>query len=1526
MKKISILEAFDPYKEEFVPIKQAINQGLFNSSTYLYFNPLEKKHYSITEAEKNGFLRLAIDQRSEALIVERIKVSQLVSLVSARDPENKDRLVPINQAIYLGIIDTKAKEYVDSAQDKRIELGDAFDADLIQGNVVNEVTEKVTETLTEQKSPENIGLLKKIETHTYGMGDNDSMELIRVNGVFVFDRTKSVSINKMVKRNDDELMAGYISDINSCRILDSNSTSPIIDFNDALEKNLVIMPDSIIFEQNVLYVVDVNTGNKLDFEAACEIGLIDIKHKTFKDTKSNKSISLFEALAKNYIVMKDELNTNYNQSEIDNDDEYDDSHQITYLDLKSMFDPSSGIQVTIKKAIELAILSKNKLFYVDTMTGKKMSLYQAVEKGLAILKPEKVKHKVNEGYQYLIIYGVYNPVLNKEMTLSEAINAGFLDHSESEFHDPLTGKTMSLLDAYDKGYLKTRISETNDLELKSDTTEPDQSLTIRESDTMMTRQARIEQQNDIMSNSKLTNKSFSLSPKRNSIRTKFRSASAYDVKSTDKLSTLSRKSVVSKIMNKFLGKKSKYNQFNEYLIQESMKILDTESNQFYSLRDAIERHLLKPEDRIVDCQTKQDYSIVEAIQQGLIKFFHPLNNFEFKYDQSCAIFRNEFLLLVNYVIEPRSKRKIGLKSAFINQIIDKDKSVYYKNKAYDILKAIQKGYLSCEIIYLDMLNSIITSNLLKYYKNELEEKDKKNSPTSPLFSSSTIFTPRTSSTNKILPSKLDTSKSTNLDVRNRSIDVISNYQSECETKISEHKEKAGYRKVVNGSKSVLSDYDEIDDEPRLTSTMKSSSAYESLPDHELNLDQTDVSNISTKTEVDFDILKVLLYKKATNSKYIRFDRVLKHSLYDANNGTVRDLNDNNYYSFYEALRRGLFRINDPSVIFDEHRLYVVEFVLANSRKITMDEALDKKLVDKSKGTVKFLNKSYTFNEAFKNGYFEAKLITFNEIIWILNDYAKNKLAKIAKMDQIAQLYTPILSRTSENNFFIFDNSTKSYVSIEEAFNGGLLLNSPIRVRDSASNSYVLLKDAVIKGLLSAEPRKMVSFKSSFLTHNRKSYIVDCVFDPRKIIQYSLSDAIKTGVFNNGIYKNFVHAKLLTMDEAIQNGYIKAKQVNLDLIEMSLKKTLTDRVFSETEYQENCEMSIGKNSLDVKRINREKKSDVEQLELRMKPFSGRIVSVQDVISGKYIKVDDAIKYGLINFQEGIFTNSLTNETMSINDGMNRGFVLVESSKKKLESRRRAQSLRSCRTLISDKDSIDFLNSTRIEIGTELKILSVLDPIRKDNMKLNEAIDAGIFDVNLTMYVDPRTNKRFTLPEAIEQNLIKIADSNFRPSFKLTVNQDNQIKIISIRFIVDSFTKQIQPVNVAYNKKLINLENGTYVGYEKIISLEEAYNKYLAFSCDDLDNINSSRAKFKVVCVRKSTTGKNMSLKSALAKNWINLNRNVYIDKMINQEIYFSQAVDMDLLVLKSKLNEEIFQMDKKKNSKERSKSKDGYFNS
>lgn len=160
---------------------------------------------------------------------------------------------------------------------------------------------------------------------------------------------------------------------------------------------------------------------------------------------------------------------------------------------------------------------------------------------------------------------------------------------------------------------------------------------------------------------------------------KQRTTASLDGKSIDRLSVSSRRSVVLKIKDKFFGRKSKSNVFDERLINESARVIDTRSNDKYNIEDAAKMGLLFGDNLVKDTREAVNLSVKVAIEQGVIKFYHPINQFEFKYNLSCAIF-NDVLLLINYVIDPMSKRKIGLKNALFNLVIDRENSVFYSKK------------------------------------------------------------------------------------------------------------------------------------------------------------------------------------------------------------------------------------------------------------------------------------------------------------------------------------------------------------------------------------------------------------------------------------------------------------------------------------------------------------------------------------------------------------------------------------------------------------------------------------------------------------------------------------------------------------------------------------------------------------------------------------------------------------------------------------------------------------------------------
>jgi hypothetical protein len=257
-----------------------------------------------------------------------------------------------------------------------------------------------------------------------------------VNGILVFDRTKSVSINKRMKRYNDNSyqqqlpVAGYISELDS-KLFEDGLDTPF-DFNEAVRRNLVILPDSVAnLTQNVQSVLDLATNTRVDFEMACRMGIIDLKNRKFIDSRGNRhrSLSLFEALGKNYIVMRDELVNNYaDENDEESGDDEDQNRPsgsnksrktaLTLEDIASVFNPNTGEQCSLEHAIQIGLFDARRLVYIDDTAGKTsggraakfrtVELEEAADKGLVLLKQTTSAGINRNNYKFLRIKVIWS--------------------------------------------------------------------------------------------------------------------------------------------------------------------------------------------------------------------------------------------------------------------------------------------------------------------------------------------------------------------------------------------------------------------------------------------------------------------------------------------------------------------------------------------------------------------------------------------------------------------------------------------------------------------------------------------------------------------------------------------------------------------------------------------------------------------------------------------------------------------------------------------------------------------------------------------------------------------------------------------------------------------------------------------------------------------------------------------------------------------------------------------------------------
>lgn len=386
------------------------------------------------------------------------------------------------------------------------------------------------------------------------------------------------------------------------------------------------------------------------------------------------------------------------------------------------------------------------------------------------------------------------------------------------------------------------------------------------------------------------------------------------------------------------------------------------------------------------------------------------------------------------------------------------------------------------------------------------------------------------------------------------------------------------------------------------------------------------------------------------------------------------------------------------------------------------------------------------------------------------------------------------------------------------FHIGIIVSKPIRIIDPNSSSYIDLKDAVIKGLLSCEKsHEKVSPKnrSVFYTSNRQSYIIDAVLDAHKTNRCSLQDSTRFGIFKNGMYRNILKGgEYYTIDQAIQMGFIIGKKVDLNQIEDCFNRSLqvppskptrgifVDKTPSPRSMKGSSSLS---NHLD-------RQTTPESPPARPPNSFGRIEHVKDAKSGRFLSLEDALANKIINFERGFYLNTLTGNSIDIASAVDAGFIVLDyhgqSSVKKNRSRSLSQGSR--KTVMPRNAELN--DDNIIKVGRQFVITAVLDTVNKVYLDLDDAIHVGIFDISSAMYINLLNQKRYTLVDAIDQGYVKIADENFRASYKLIVEEESPftqrkyIKTYPLRYIVHSITKQIIPINVACDNNLINIENG------------------------------------------------------------------------------------------------------------------------
>ena len=162
----------------------------------------------------------------------------------------------------------------------------------------------------------------------------------------------------------------------------------------------------------------------------------------------------------------------------------------------------------------------------------------------------------------------------------------------------------------------------------------------------------------------------------------------------------------------------------------------------------------------------------------------------------------------------------------------------------------------------------------------------------------------------------------------------------------------------------------------------------------------------------------------------------------------------------------------------------------------------------------------------------------------------------------------------------------------------------------------------------------------------------------------------------------------------------------------------------------------------------------------------ISSVFDHRLNTYIDPNSAIRRKILDPYHGIYVNNLTQETISIDDAMNRNFIIVEQQ----------SSLHSNGNSHNDKYII---STSLIRETRSYHLLGVRDYINNKELTVQEAIRLGILDKQNGQYINRKTNEIFSISEAIAQGHIRAQPLPVESSTETTTNAQEAIRTSNVR---------------------------------------------------------------------------------------------------------------------------------------------------
>ena len=427
---LMITEVKDPKTGETLSMQQAIERGILDDKKGLYFDQPSNSYIPVREALKQGLVEGK--EAAEAGVSEQKKQDAKQISVSKVVDRATGQEVGFEEAVSRGLVDRHCTMYKDSVTGEKLNIEEAMKQGLVAGTV--QTVTKTQTTITQRKP---LG--------TYS-----------ITGVKDTQTGKELSLEEAVGRG--------ILDPDG-KVIDTETGRPVL-LADAIKQGLVFTEK---VEGRSTGVVTSHTADsqvdRMPFKEAMDRGFIDSPTGTFLEPGSGRRYTVDEAVRTGMLVSAS-------------------GKPFEYKGLGQQ-----AVTHSFQSALSMGLIDPESCLFLDSNTGRKISLEAALSKGYLSPIAGKFGGKA-VGESVVMLKGGVLPSVTAQLDeivdpksgeklsmsqaesrglvsvktsddkigISEALQSGLVDKDTGVFHDPVSGDAMPLDEALLCGFVSFKDS------------------------------------------------------------------------------------------------------------------------------------------------------------------------------------------------------------------------------------------------------------------------------------------------------------------------------------------------------------------------------------------------------------------------------------------------------------------------------------------------------------------------------------------------------------------------------------------------------------------------------------------------------------------------------------------------------------------------------------------------------------------------------------------------------------------------------------------------------------------------------------------------------------------------------------------------------------------------------------------------------------------------------------------------------------------------------------------------------------